>query len=75
MVNSAGSLVLVSRSGSVNGKVKELISKLALGGANILIRRCQVSGENSVLKLIRNDLVGMPKIRGAVHGAMILHEC
>jgi NAD(P)-dependent dehydrogenase (short-subunit alcohol dehydrogenase family) len=69
----ARNLVLVSRSGSVTGKVKKLIDELALDGANILVRRCDVSNENSVKKLIQNELAGMPKIRGVVHGAMVLH--
>jgi NAD(P)-dependent dehydrogenase (short-subunit alcohol dehydrogenase family) len=69
----AKNIVLVSRSGSAAGKVKDLIDELALGGANIVVRQCDVVNSNSVENLIANELVGMPEIRGVVHGAMVLH--
>lgn len=69
----AKNIVLVSRSGSATGKVKDLIDELALGGANIVVRQCDVVNSNSVENLIANELVGMPEIRGVVHGAMVLH--
>lgn len=69
----AKNIVLVSRSGSATGKVKDVIDELALGGANIVVRQCDVVNSNSVENLIANELVGMPEIRGVVHSAMILH--
>ena len=69
----AKNIVLVSRSGSATGKVKDLIDELALGGANIVVRQCDVVNSNSVENLIANELAGMPEIRGVVHGAMVLH--
>jgi NAD(P)-dependent dehydrogenase (short-subunit alcohol dehydrogenase family) len=69
----AKNIVLVSRSGSATGKVKALIDDLALGGANIVVRQCDVVNSDSVENLIANELVGMPEIRGVVHGAMVLH--
>ena len=69
----AKNIVLLSRSGSATGKVKDLIDELALGGANIVVRQCDVVNSNSVENLIANELVGMPEIRGVVHGAMVLH--
>jgi NAD(P)-dependent dehydrogenase (short-subunit alcohol dehydrogenase family) len=69
----AKNIVLVSRSGSATGKVRELIEELALSGANIVVRQCDVVNSNSVENLIANELVGMPEIRGVVHGAMVLH--
>jgi hypothetical protein len=69
----AKNIVLVSRSGSTTGKVKQLIDELTLGGANIVVRQCDVVNSISVENLITNELVAMPEIRGVVHGAMVLH--
>jgi hypothetical protein len=74
MVNQgAMNIVLLSRSGSVTGKVKDLIDELAAFGANIMIRRCDVANSASVAKLIQQELAGMPEIKGVIHGAMVLH--
>ena len=69
----ARNIVLVSRGGSATGKVKELIDDLASVGANIVVRRCDVSNDDSVKRLITNELAGMPEVRGVIHGAMVLH--
>lgn len=68
----AANIVLISRSGSATGKVKDLIDEMALLGANILVRRCDVANPDSVDNLIHNELVGLPPVRGVVHGAMVL---
>lgn len=68
----ARNLVLVSRSSSISGKVKELVDQLAIVGANIVVRRCDVADSKSVQSLI-HDLASMPEIRGVIHGAMVLH--
>jgi len=68
----AGNIVLISRSGSATGKVKELIDEMATLGANIVVRRCDVASSDSVDHLFRNELVGLPPVRGIVHGAMVL---
>jgi len=68
----AVNIVLISRSGSATGKVKELIDEMAVLGANILVRRCDVANPGSVDNLIHNELVGLPPVRGVVHGAMVL---
>ena len=68
----ARNLILLSRSGSATGKVKELIDEVAAVGATITVRRCDVANINSVHHLIDYGLVGMPEIRGVIHGAMVL---
>lgn len=68
----ARNLALISRSGSISGKVKELIDELATVGANTVVRRCDVADKKSVQALIQ-DLASMPEIRGVIHGAMVLH--
>ncbi|EDN97069.1 hypothetical protein SS1G_01997 [Sclerotinia sclerotiorum 1980 UF-70] len=67
-------LVLVSRSGSVTGKVKELVDDLAAAGANIIIRRCDAANSDAVNNLITNELTDLPEVRGVIHGAMVLRD-
>ena len=66
-------IVLVSRSGSATGKVKELIDDLTVVGANIVVRPCDVTDTDAVNKLVTKELVGLPPVRGVVHGTMVLH--
>lgn len=74
MINKGGrNIVLVSRSGSATRKVKELIDEVAAVGANIVVRRCDVTDTNSVENLINTELTDLPPVRGLVHGAMVLH--
>jgi enoyl-[acyl-carrier-protein] reductase (NADH) len=65
-------VVLVSRSGSVTGKVKELVEELGSLGAEIIVRRCNVADKAEVDKLIATGLEGLPPVRGVVHGTMVL---
>lgn len=69
----AKNIVLVSRSGTASGKVKELIDDVATSGVNISVQQCDVSDAESVKKLIEVDLAGMPPVKGVIHGAMVLH--
>lgn len=68
----ARNIVLVSRSGSETGKVKELIDEMAEVGAKIFVRSCDVADKASVDDLIANKLEGLPPVRGLVHGSMVL---
>ncbi|KAH6652321.1 putative polyketide synthase [Truncatella angustata] len=70
----ARNLVLVSRSGSATGKVKELIDEAGEQGANIIVRRCDVANPADVEDLVNQGLEGMPPVRGLIHGAMVLHD-
>lgn len=65
-------VVLVSRSGSVTGKVKDLVDELAAFGASIVVRRCNVASRSEVDCLVRTQLKGLPPVRGVVHGTMVL---
>lgn len=71
--HGARNLVLVSRSGTVAGKVKTLIDDLTSIGATIVVRQCDVSDSNSVNTLVKRGMVDMPEVRGVVHGAMVLN--
>ncbi|KAK4187038.1 polyketide synthase [Podospora australis] len=69
----ARNIVLVSRSGSVTGKVKELADELGEVGANIIVRRCNVVNKEEVDDVV-SSLKDMPPIRGVVHGTMVLRD-
>jgi short-subunit dehydrogenase len=72
VTKGARNLVLISRSGSATGKVKEFVDELTALGANILVRSCDVADKKSVDNLLSNELGNMPPVRGVVHGAMVL---
>lgn len=74
MINrGARHIVLVSRSASASGKVKELIDEASEAGATVVVRRCDVADPTDVEGLINQGLVGLPPVKGVVHGAMVLH--
>lgn len=71
--NGARNIVLVSRSASASGKVKELMNDLrSTAGANILLRRCDVADKSSVDAPFRSGMSDLPPVRGIVHGSMVL---
>lgn len=72
VANGAGNLVLLSRTGSVTGKVKELIDDMNAEGANVVVRSCNIAEKASVDNLFGTGLEGLPPVRGVVHGAMVL---
>ncbi|KKY31461.1 putative fatty acid synthase s-acetyltransferase [Diaporthe ampelina] len=73
--NGARNIVLVSRSASASGKVKELMTDLrSTAGANILLRRCDVADKSSVDALFRTGMSDLPPVRGVVHGSMVLKD-
>lgn len=67
----AKTIVLVSRSGSVKGRVKELVDELASQGVSVVVRPCNVADKQDVDALI-SSLSDLPPIRGVVHGTMVL---
>ncbi|CAK7224927.1 Type I Iterative PKS [Sporothrix bragantina] len=68
-------IVLVSRTGSATGEVKALIDELAeQSGAQIIVRQCNVVDRQSVDELLSSGLVGLPPVRGIVHGTMVLRD-
>ncbi|AEO64476.1 polyketide synthase [Thermothielavioides terrestris NRRL 8126] len=70
----ARNIVLVSRSGSVTGRVKELVDELGAIGTNVVVRRCNVVNKSEVDELISSILGDLPPIRGVVHGTMVLRD-
>lgn len=70
--NGAKHVVLVARTASISGVVKDLIDELAIHEAKVIVRQCDVANSVSVNRLIEEDLAHMPPIKGIVHGAMVL---
>ncbi len=75
VAKGARTIVLVSRSGSVTGRVKELVDELGAVGANIIVRPCNVVNKIEVDGLVQSELAELPPIRGVVHGTMVLRVC
>ncbi|OIW24709.1 putative polyketide synthase [Coniochaeta ligniaria NRRL 30616] len=67
-------ILLVSRSASVTGKVKDLVDELAAMGASVVVRRCNVASRSEVDSLVKIQLEGLPPVRGVVHGTMVLRD-
>ena len=65
-------IVLVSRSGTVNEKLKILTEKLAPLGTQIIVKPSDVSSKADVERLVKEELKDLPPVRGVVHGAMVL---
>lgn len=72
VTQGAKHIVLVSRTGALIGKVKKLVDELGDIGANIVIRTANIVDPESVVDLIENQLQGFPKVKGVIHGAMVL---
>lgn len=64
-------IVLVSRSGAMTEKIHSLIDELSTSGAEILIRRCDITDREQVEALVQG-MQDMPPIKGVIHGAMVL---
>jgi NAD(P)-dependent dehydrogenase (short-subunit alcohol dehydrogenase family) len=69
----AKNIVLLSRSGERRDRAKEQIDDLNNGGANVVVRSCDVADRASVDQLISGGLIDLPPVRGIIHGAMVLH--
>ncbi|TAQ85426.1 hypothetical protein B7494_g6244 [Chlorociboria aeruginascens] len=67
-------IVLLSRNGSTEGKVGELIRDAKASGAEIVVRACDVAKKDEVETLVNRGLSGMPPIRGVIHAAMVLRD-
>ena len=69
----ARSILLISRSGKVTGKIGELIDEAKKAGAQIIVRPCDVTSKEQVERLVSSGISRLPPIRGIIHAAMILH--
>lgn len=69
----AGNIILVSRSGKVEGKTAELVQNLEANGTHVRVLSCDASSTGQVDQLIKEDMKDLPPVRGIIHGAMVLH--
>lgn len=65
-------IVLVSRRAVINDKVQALIDSLASLGVKIVVKACDVTSQQSVDILIKEDMKDLPPVRGVIHGSMVL---
>lgn len=69
----ARNLLLVSRNAALRSENSTFARELASGGAKIVVKDCDV-GDSQSLRVVLDDFreLGMPEIRGVVHGGMML---
>ncbi|KAK6829892.1 Polyketide synthase [Apiospora arundinis] len=73
VAHGARHIVLVSRSGDNDKKVKKVIRESA-SKANIVVKTCDVASEQQVRLLVSQCATTLPPICGVVHAAMVLHD-
>lgn len=65
-------IVLTSRNAVISKDIEALIHQVAAAGTHVHIKACDISNSMAVESLIKEELKGLPPIRGVVHGAMVL---
>ena len=65
-------IVLTSRNATSSNVIQTLMDQVAVAGTHIYVKACDISDSVSVEKLVKEGLIGLPPIRGVVHGAMVL---
>lgn len=68
----ARTVVLLSRSGNMDGKIGELIDAVHQMGASIVVMAVDVANPQQVQNLVQECARTQPPIRGVVHAAMVL---
>ena len=68
----ARNIVLLSRSDKVSESTQRVITDAAHHGANVIVKRCDVSNMQDVDRMIDGVKATLPPIRGVVHSAMVL---
>lgn len=68
----ARNIVLVSRRATINERVQALVDSLAPLGVRIIVKACDVSSQESVEALVKEEMKGLPPVRGVIQGAMVL---
>lgn len=71
--HGARTIVLLSRSGSANRKVAQLIAETR-EQAKIIVKACDVADKDQIGQLFGEIVKTLPPIAGIVHAAMVLHD-
>ncbi|KAH8891529.1 polyketide synthase [Thozetella sp. PMI_491] len=71
----ARNIVLLSRSGRMDGPVAELARDLKRSaGANIIVESCDVTDKESVVRMVDFCTQNLPPLAGLVHSSMVLRD-
>jgi NAD(P)-dependent dehydrogenase (short-subunit alcohol dehydrogenase family) len=72
MENGARCITLVSRTGTAKEGLQDVVNEARSRGALVTIKKCDVSNETEVQKLVAELVRELPPIRGVIHAAMVL---
>lgn len=67
-------IILLSRSGTRQKGVEELVREQRQQGINVVVRNCDVANAEEVHETLTECHATMPPIKGVIHGAMALHD-
>ncbi|KAK6219149.1 hypothetical protein LQW54_002398 [Pestalotiopsis sp. IQ-011] len=67
-------IVLLSRTGLVQGRVASLVQEMEQASANIIVKACDVSSKDSVAELTSFCTEKLPPIAGVIHAGMVLRD-
>ncbi|KAB8230841.1 type I polyketide synthase [Aspergillus alliaceus] len=71
----ARNLLLISRSGSTNGKVAQLIQDAMTFGATITVKQCDITDRSHVRKVLQSVVsANKPPVRGLIQGSMVFEN-
>ena len=70
----ARSLVLISRSASIDKDSEKVIKDLQSKGVSVYVRACDVTDKSALKRLISEIQTEIPPLKGLVHAAMVLED-
>jgi NADPH:quinone reductase-like Zn-dependent oxidoreductase/malonyl CoA-acyl carrier protein transacylase/NAD(P)-dependent dehydrogenase (short-subunit alcohol dehydrogenase family)/SAM-dependent methyltransferase len=70
----AKNILIVSRSAESHPNSAPLVEKAQKDGCKVYIRNCDISDEQSLVKLLQECPTAMPPIRGVIQAAMALND-
>ncbi|KAJ4398188.1 hypothetical protein N0V85_006351 [Neurospora sp. IMI 360204] len=70
----ARSVVLISRNGETHPQAEGLVEDAALRGCRLQVLNCDISSEESLVRLLRQVSATSPPVRGVIHAANVLAD-
>lgn len=67
-------IVIFSRSARVDSEAQSFLDRLASLGVAVRVDQCDVTSEDSLNRALTNIQATMPRIRGLIQAAMVLHD-
>lgn len=74
MERGARHILIVSRSAESHPLASPLVTRGRDQGCNVVVRNCDISQEDQLLKLLADCATTLPPIRGVIQAAMALHD-